>query len=100
MQFGNLSHTDSRNLALDWILNKDEMKRNASDFNLSHQRYILAMLAYEFGTSFQSSTNWLSNVTECSWSGVTCDKKHVVSKLELGKSIPESIISLAGIRLS
>jgi hypothetical protein len=84
-KFSELSLQDSRSLALDWLLNKDLMKVTSTDFNLS-QRYILALLAFEFGIMFQSTRNWLSNENECSWDGITCDEGQEVSEIVLGAS--------------
>lgn len=86
VKFDDLSLKDSRNLALDWLLNIDQMKVNFDDSSLS-QRFILALLAFEFGTSiFRTSTNWLSNENECSWEGITCNEDDEVSEMELSKS--------------
>jgi hypothetical protein len=84
VKFSELSDTDSLNLALDWLLNDDEIQLDLSDPNL-HQRFILALLAVNFGSTFEASVDWLSDTNECSWVGVTCDANGEVSKLELGK---------------
>lgn len=106
--FSGMNHTDPRFLALDWIMNKDEMQLKLLDFNL-HQRYILALVAFQFGslewtscgnytrneTCFASDLNdtehieesfvWLSGTDECGWYGLTCDGKGKVIGMELGK---------------
>lgn len=84
-KFDELSQNDSRNLALDWLLHSDQMRLNASDPNLD-QRYILALFAFEFGSIFMSSTNWLSDEDECKWDGVMCHANGDVYELQLGKS--------------
>ncbi|KAL7521280.1 LOW QUALITY PROTEIN: hypothetical protein ACHAWX_005950 [Stephanocyclus meneghinianus] len=105
--FSGMNHTDPRFLALDWIMNKDEMQLKLLDFNL-HQRYILALVAFQFGslewtscgnytrneTCFASDLNdtehieesfvWLSGTDECGWYGLTCDGKGKVIGMELG----------------
>lgn len=48
------SNTDSRKLALDWLLNDDGMQFGVLDPNL-YQRYILALLAFSFGPSFRAA---------------------------------------------
>jgi hypothetical protein len=82
-KFSELSLQDSRRLALDWLLNEDLMQVTSTDFNLS-QRYILALLAFEFWTMFQLSMNWLSNKNECSWDGITCNEGQGVIEIILG----------------
>ncbi len=85
VKFDKLPQNDSRNSALDWLLHKDQLRLNTSDFNLN-QRYILALFAFEFGSIFMSSTNWLSDDDECKWDGVTCLVNGEVNELLLGKS--------------
>jgi hypothetical protein len=93
-KFSELSLEDSRSLALDWLLNEDLMQVTSTDSNLS-QRYILALLAFEFGT-IQSTMNWLSNENECSWDGITCDEGQEVSEIVLGASwVKYSIVFLS-----
>jgi hypothetical protein len=87
VKFNKTSSKDSRNVALDWLLKKDKMSKKATDFNLK-QRYILALLAFEFGTVFRTYSKWPSDKNECTWVGVTCNKKLEVIKLELGKFHP------------
>lgn len=82
--FNNLQQSDSRCLALDWILNNNTFLLNAVHLNLC-QRYILALLAFEFSTSFRSNFDWLSNKEECKWHGVLCVNGKV-HELELGKN--------------
>eukprot|EP00956_Cyclotella_meneghiniana_P009820 scaffold13606_cov100-Cyclotella_meneghiniana.AAC.3 len=59
---------DTRNLALNWIINDDPMKLGASDSNL-RQRYALALLGFELKLS---RSGWLSEGSECFWIGVSC----------------------------
>jgi hypothetical protein len=68
---------------LDWLLHEDEMKLQATSSNLG-QRYILALLAFEFGNLFRSRVDWLSSGMECSWDWVTCNGELEVTKLDLG----------------
>ena len=86
VKFSELAETDSRKLALDWLLHDDEMQLDVPDLNL-HQRYILALLAFNSGSDFRSFVDWLSETDECVWEGVTCDANGEVIKLELGKTI-------------
>jgi hypothetical protein len=80
VMFDGMDATDVRVLALDWITDKDPMKLVASASNL-FQRYILALLAYEY-----SNLDWLSDGNdECKWSGVECDMNGHVIKLELSE---------------
>lgn len=85
--FSQLDKYDSRNKALDWILFEDGMKVNAS-FSSLHQRYIMALLWYEFDPlSEWDLPDWLSGKHECEWYGVSClDDK--VTELELGELLP------------
>jgi hypothetical protein len=80
--FDVLEYTDSRVLALDWIIREDN-KLAASDQNL-FQRYILVLLAFEY-----SSLGWITDVksdgNECNWLGVVCDEDGHVIKLMLGE---------------
>ncbi|KAL3784569.1 hypothetical protein HJC23_010693 [Cyclotella cryptica] len=75
--FDEMTTTDRRLLALDWITAKDKMNLVASDANL-FQRYILALLAFEL-----SNFRWLSDINECNWIGVECDTNGQVVALEL-----------------
>lgn len=81
-KFEELSSSNSRNLALDWILNDDQF--SANDPRL-HERFILALMAFDFGTLFRSSWNWLSTNDICSWEGVVCNENLEVSMLTLRK---------------
>ena len=71
VKFDELPLSDSRNLALDWLLHDDEMLLDATDSNL-RQRFILAMFSFEFGELFKSSVDWLSSNDECEWYGLVC----------------------------
>jgi hypothetical protein len=82
VKFDELNPDVSRTSALDWLLHDDEMELQVTNPNLA-QRYILALLAFEFGTVFVG-WGWLSNGNECSWDGVTCNSEGKVIKLELG----------------
>jgi hypothetical protein len=95
-KFDTMKINDPRLLALDWILNRDEMQHEPSDPNLG-QRYILALLAFQFHsltwtwcggnysdaeatcsremdeTDYTEQYNtWLSYTDECKWYGVSC----------------------------
>ena len=84
--FDELSETDSRSSALNWLLHEDQMQLHQLDSNLI-QRYTLALLAFEFGPDFTSSVDWLSDEDECIWYGVNCTADGNVGKLELGESL-------------
>ncbi|KAL3803669.1 hypothetical protein HJC23_003723 [Cyclotella cryptica] len=62
--FGEMESSNARVLALDWITDKDQMKLVPSSSNFV-QRYVLALLAFEF-----ASQKWLSTLDECKWFGV------------------------------
>jgi hypothetical protein len=79
-KFSKLPNTDSRKLALEWLLHDDPMQLDASDSNL-YQRFILALLAFESG----GPDDWLSDGDECRWNGVSCDDGGKVIELNLGK---------------
>jgi Leucine-rich repeat (LRR) protein len=82
--FDSLALTDSRTLALDWLIYNDGMGLQDTDSNLG-QRFVLALLAIDFGEVFRSNNlSWLSNKTECNWDWVTCDDQGNVTVLELG----------------
>ena len=76
VKFDSLSSSDSRNLALDWLLNADLERLMINDSRLK-QRFILAVLAFEC-EDLQSS-NWLSDENECTWNGIECDEDNVTS---------------------
>jgi hypothetical protein len=88
--FDEMGATDARVFALDWITNKDQLRPNASDPDL-FQRYILVLLAYEF-----SNSRWLSDLDECRWDGVKCDKNGRVIQLELSESFMQSPSQVEG----
>eukprot|EP00804_Cyclotella_cryptica_P003742 CCRYP_008909-RA/>CCRYP_008909-RA protein AED:0.31 eAED:0.06 QI:0/1/0.6/1/1/1/5/0/1068 len=99
--FHDMEKDDPRWLALDWILHKDGMQLEKTDLNL-YQRYVLALLAFQFDSLAWSScggnysdgemaeyatctieienttdtaeeyVRWLSSSNECNWYGVTC----------------------------
>ncbi|KAL7478225.1 hypothetical protein ACHAW6_003997 [Cyclotella cf. meneghiniana] len=85
--FSELDKYDSRNKALDWILLEDPMPVNSS-FSKPYQRYIMALLRYEFNPiSELDLPDWLSKKHECEWHGVSClDGK--ITELELGEFLP------------
>lgn len=84
VKFDELAYADSRNMALDWLVDKDPLNTPSSDTNLS-QRYVLALLAFEFGELFRSQVNWLSHQSECKWDWVTCNSEGEVTELNLGE---------------
>jgi hypothetical protein len=65
------------------LLYEDGMELLATSTNLG-QRYILALLAFEFGDVFRSNVDRLSSSMECSWDWVTCNGELKVTHLELG----------------
>jgi hypothetical protein len=75
--------SDARIQALEWILQKDEMKLKAGDPFLI-QRYTLALLAFELGSSswMHGGEEWLSNEGVCEWYGVSCELD-VVTEIDL-----------------
>ena len=104
--FSEMARSDSRLMALDWILHKDMMQLVSDDVNL-YQRYALAVLAYAMDsrawylcgdpgedyrtdeckiTYWDNSTTthgvWLSSTSECDWLGVTCSADGVVRAVE------------------
>ena len=104
--FSEMAVTDSRLMALDWILHKDMMQLLSDDVNL-YQRYALAVLAYAMDsrawyicgdpgedyrveectiTNYDESVStfgvWLSSTSECDWFGVTCSADGVVRAVE------------------
>ncbi len=92
--FGDMDSDDPRYLALDWILNQDEMSVDADDKRLN-QRYVLALLAFAFDyqawkpigenvASIVDGDNWLSSADVCLWYNVTCEE-NVIRYLYLGK---------------
>jgi hypothetical protein len=83
IKFDELGLDDSRSLALEWLLHEDKMELQATSSNLG-QRYILALLAFEFGDLFISRVDWLSSGMECSWDLVTCNGELEVTELDLG----------------
>ncbi|KAL3780375.1 hypothetical protein HJC23_002668 [Cyclotella cryptica] len=91
--FDRMESSNARVLALDWITDKDNVKADPRASNI-FQRYILALLAFEF-----SSQRLLSDPNECMWSGVSCDEYGHVTKLEfngysLDGTMPPEIGSL------
>jgi hypothetical protein len=83
IKFDELGLGNSRSLALEWLLHQDEMELHATSSHLG-QRYILALLAFQFGDLFRSKLNWLSNKSECDWYWVTCNGELEVTNLDLG----------------
>lgn len=95
--FSNMDTDDPRYLALDWLLNDDEMNLDSSAKNLN-QRYTLALLAFSLGSrnwnyeidetarsdAIGENNTWLSSDDECSWYNVTCADGKVVA-LQLSK---------------
>ncbi|KAL7501738.1 hypothetical protein ACHAWX_000331, partial [Stephanocyclus meneghinianus] len=80
VKFNGMDAFDPRKMALNWITETDPLQLDASDANLQ-QRYVLALLFYSF--SEDNYLGWLSDNTECEWSGVACNYGNVI-KLEIG----------------
>jgi hypothetical protein len=78
----NVGFDRNRERALEWIMNEDKLRLNASDPNL-YQRYILVLLCYEFMSDV--IVDWLSEENECEWPGVKCTDNRFVNKLDLGE---------------
>ncbi|KAL3797895.1 hypothetical protein ACHAWO_009768, partial [Cyclotella atomus] len=102
--FDNLDATDGRTSALDWLLYEDGMELAATSSNLG-QRYILALLAFEFGAMFRSNNvKWLSSSMECSWDWVTCNDQNEATKLDLASenitgTLPPEISGLGSLQV-
>ncbi|KAL7466318.1 hypothetical protein ACHAXS_006619, partial [Conticribra weissflogii] len=113
--FSEMDTMDPRYLALDWILNLDEMNLDSSAKNLN-QRYILAVLAFSLDsqawvmTGEETSnermeeidyTSWLSSTDECLWYNVTCSEGEVIgldlNEYSLIGSIPAEIGGLVSL---
>lgn len=80
--FSNMTKDDPRLLALDWLLLDDEMELEVGDSKLN-QRYILALLAFQFDiygwdTSETNGSLWLESKDECEWHGVYCVDSEVI----------------------
>jgi hypothetical protein len=84
--FRNMTNSDPRMQALNWIRSTDELQLEPTDPNLS-QRYTLALMAYQldytvwFNDPDVNATDdaksdevidWLSPTDACDWFGVTC----------------------------
>lgn len=97
--FSGMDNDDPRYLALDWLLNTDEMNLGADANNLN-QRYILALLAFSLdsqawgangntpsseGIAGSTYISWLSSTDECLWYNVSCSGGEVVG-LDLSMS--------------
>lgn len=67
-------------MALNWLLHDDPKQRDVTEAKLQ-QRFILALLVFEFG----GPADWLSEEDECEWNGVSCKGEVKVIKLDLCK---------------
>ena len=72
--------------ALDWIVEKDQLKLSECQDNLK-QRYILALLFFAMnGDHWTDGSDWLNGTTfECEWKGVACDEKGKVNAVALSE---------------
>jgi len=85
-KFNDLGSEDPRYLALDWILNNDQMNLGLDSMNLN-QRYVLALIAFSLDSKawgaieegsvignkeVDGKSTWLSSIDECSWYNVSC----------------------------
>lgn len=97
VKFDELPQNDNRILALNWLLDDDQMQLNPTDSNLN-QRYILALLSFEWGSipnldfgsipeDANDSVGWLSGEDECKWWLVACNENGEVRVLHLGKPV-------------
>lgn len=100
--FGDMSESDPRYVALDWIHHNDGLKLTYTSSNLL-KRYILTVLAFSFelnswecGTvgdidscninmtdDYDDYLPWLTPTDECMWFGVECDDRGFVVGLDL-----------------
>jgi hypothetical protein len=102
--FGNMSESDPRYVALDWIHHNDGLKLTYTSSNLL-QRYIIAVLAFSFELNswecgmvgdidscnmnmtddYDDYLPWLTPTDECMWFGVECDDRGFVVGLDLSE---------------
>lgn len=87
-------------LAIEWLIDVDEMRVEASDVQRLVQRYVLALVFFQMGEPLRSDqtddrSSWLANVDECAWVDVSCLNGTITSlQLEDGGlqgEIPEDI---------
>ncbi|KAL3785787.1 hypothetical protein HJC23_007343 [Cyclotella cryptica] len=101
VKFDELPQTDNRILALNWLLDEDQMQLDPTDSNLN-QRYILALLSFELGPipnldlgsipeNAKDSVEWLSGEDECKWWLVTCSVNGDVRVLHLDGSLEPAL---------
>jgi len=99
------NHSNSaRYNALDWIVEKDELKLGECQDNLK-QRYILALLFFVMnGDHWTHDSDWLDGKSfECEWKGVGCDERgnvNAISLKEMGLdgTIPYEVASLMNLK--
>lgn len=68
--------------ALDWIVNNDRMKIQATDPDLV-QRYVVAVLYYSLGGENWPIEGWLTGGDECHFPGMVCDREGKIIMISL-----------------
>ena len=78
--------------ALTWILESD-LVCPENELSLT-QRYILSVLFLTVGgNSWNVSTAWLTDSSECTWYGISCNTQEAITKLELSNNGLNGILS-------
>lgn len=68
--------------AMEWILKEDPMSLEHDDEGLV-QRWVMALLYFQFGGANWIYTNYLNSDNECDWDQVTCDDDGQVTEIAL-----------------
>jgi len=80
--FYEIDFDDPRYLALEWILNQDEMRVPSDAPNLV-QRYVLALIAFSLDSEAWDDDelfpSWFSGEDECTWYNVSCFEGRVLA---------------------
>uniref|UniRef100_A0A7S4MV66 L domain-like protein n=1 Tax=Odontella aurita TaxID=265563 RepID=A0A7S4MV66_9STRA len=93
----------SANMALDWIVNRDDLGRDPSDPRFV-QRYVMAVLYFSTGgdkwrqcsqeaklCGYPNKDNFLSDSDECDWFGNDCRNGHI-HKIYFGTSVGNKLV--------
>jgi hypothetical protein len=76
-------------LALNWIATEIELEALSFDTNLPEdqirlsQTYSLLTLWYSSTDAWVDESNWLVELDECTWAGVTCDENAVITDIDM-----------------